>query len=133
MATIGALGDIVFSVSSEQVKTFDGLQWNGSAQYATHSRHLKDALLEFVGMDADKISFSMYFSVFLGLSPLDEIEKLLTAKREGRAMRFIIGGKPYGKHRWVITDTSKTLERFDSKGNLLIARANVSLSAYAGR
>jgi len=133
MATIGTLGDIVFSVSNRQVKTFEGMTWESSAQYATHNRHLKDVLLEFTGTDADKITFNMYFSVFLGVNPLTELTKLLNAERGGRIMRLVIGSKAYGKHRWVITGTSKNLERFDNRGNLLVARVSVSLMAYAGR
>ena len=133
MAVIGSLGDIIFSVSSNKVNTFDAMKWESSAQYAEHNRHLKDVLLEFTGTDADKISFSMYFSVFLGVNPIAEITKLLNAERTGRVMRLVIGNKAYGKHRWVIASASKALERFDSKGNMLIARVNVSLIAYAGR
>lgn len=133
MATIGTLGDIVFSVSKSQVKTFDGMKWDSSAQYATHNRHLKDVLLEYTGTDADKISFSMFFSVFLGVDPMTEITKLLTAERSGKIMRLVIGSKAYGKNKWVIDKTSKELERFDNKGNLLIAKVSISLIAYAGR
>ena len=133
MATIGTLGNIVFSVSRNRVNTFDRLKWESSAQYATHNRHLRDVLLEYTGTDADKISFSMYFSVFLGINPMTEITKLLNAERSGQVMRLVIGNKAYGKHRWVITGTSKDLERFDNRGNLLIASVNVSLMAYAGR
>ena len=133
MATIGTLGDIVFSVSRRQVRTFEGMKWEGTAQYAQHNRHLRDVLLEFTGTDADKISFTMYFSVFLGVNPMAEIAKLLNAKRSGRIMRLVIGSKAYGKHRWVINSTSKSLERFDNRGNLLTARVDVSLLAYSGR
>ena len=133
MATIGTLGDIVFSVSKRQVNTFSGLKWDSAAQYAQHNRHLRDVLLEFTGTDPDKISFSMYFSVFLGVNPMAELVKLLNAERSGRVMRLVIGSKAYGKHRWVITGTSKELERFDNKGNLLIAKVNVSLLAYSAR
>jgi len=133
MATIGTLGDIVFSVSNNQVNTFNGLKWDSSAQYAQHNRHLKDVLLEFTGTDADKISFSMYFSVFLGVDPMAEITKLLNAERDGQVMRLVIGSKGYGKHKWVIESSSKSLERFDNKGNLLIAIVNISLIAYSGR
>ena len=119
MATIGSLGDIVFSVSRSQIKTFDGMRWESSAQYASHNRHLKDELLEFVGSPADKISFSMTLSVYL--------------ERAGKILRLVIGNKAYGKNKWVITGLSKELERFDNKGNLLLAKVNVSLTAYAGR
>ena len=133
MATIGTLGNIVFSVSRNRVNTFDGMKWESSAQYASHNRHLRDVLLEFTGTDADKISFKMFFSVFLGVNPTAEIIKLLQAERSGRIMRLVIGSRAYGKHRWVITSTSKDLERFDNRGNLLEASVNVSLMAYSGR
>lgn len=133
MATIGTLGDIVFFVSRSKVSTFDGMKWDSSAKYATHDRHLKDVLLEYTGTDADKISFSMYFSAFLGINPIEEITKLLKAERSGQVMRLVIGSRVYGKNKWVIDKTSKDLERFDNKGNLLIAKVNVSLIAYAER
>lgn len=133
MATIGTLGDILFSVSRETVKTFDNMKWDSSAKYATHDRHLKDVLLEFTGTDADTISFSIYFSAFLGVNPMQEITKLLDAERKGKVMRLIIGSKTYGKNKWVIEKTSKDLERFDNKGNLLVAKVSISLKAYAGR
>lgn len=133
MAVVGTLGDIVFSVSRRKVKTFDGLKWESSAKYATHDRHLKDVLLEYTGTDADTISFTMFFSAFLGVNPMGEITKLLKAERSGKVMRLVIGNKAYGKNKWVITKTSKDLEKFDKRGNLLAAKVNVSLKAYAGR
>lgn len=133
MAVIGSLDNIVFSVSRGLVKTFDGMKWDNSVQYATHNRHLKDPLLEFTGSDADTISFKMTFSVFLGVDPMAEITKLLSAERSGKIMRLVIGSKAYGKYKWVITKTSNDLERFDGKGNLLVAEVSVSLKAYSRR
>lgn len=134
MAVIGTLGtDIVFSVSRKQVKTFDGLMWESSVKYAEHDRHLRDTLLEYVGLEADTISFSVLFSVFLGVDPMKEIVKLLNAERQGRVMRLVIGSKAYGINKWVITKTSKNLQRFDNRGNLLAARVDITLKAYARR
>lgn len=133
MAVIGTLGDIVFSVSRGQVKTFDGMKWDSSVQYATHNRHLKDPLLEYTGTDLDTISFTMVFSAFLGVNPIAEITKLLNAERSGQIMRLVIGSKAYGKYKWVITKTSKDLERFDNRGNLITAKVSVSLKAYSWR
>ncbi len=133
MATIGTLGNIVFSVSQNKTSTFNDLKWESSARYAEHDRHLQETLIEFVGTDNDTITFSMYFSVFLGINPMKEIVKLLEAERSGKIMRLVIGPKAYGKNRWVITKTSKDLDRFDAKGNLLIASVSVTLAAYAAR
>ena len=133
MAKIGTLGDIVFSVSRNKVNTFSGMKRDSTAQYATHNRHLKDSLLEYTGADADKISFNMYFSVFLGVEPMSEIKKLNHAKDSGKIMRLVIGGKTYGKHKWVITKLSEEFERFAQKGKLLSAKVNVQLTAYSRR
>lgn len=133
MAVIGALGDIVFSVSRDKVNTIDNVKWETGVRFAEHDRHLKIPLLEFTGNSADTISFSLYYSVFLGVNPMAEIVKILNAKRAGKAMRFVIGTKAYGHYKWVITKTSKDLERYDGKGNLLVAKVSITLKEYVNR
>jgi len=133
MAVIGALGDIIFSVSNKMAYTFDKMKWDSSARYAKHDRVGLETLLEFTGTDADTITFVMYFSVFLGLNPIAEISKLLKAERDGLVMMLVIGPKAYGRHRWVISKSSRSLERFDNSGLLLAAGVNVTLDAYANR
>lgn len=129
MAVVGALGDVVFSVSRNQIRTFDELKWDSGAKYAFHARHLQTPLAEFTGLDTDTLSFSMSFSLPLGIIPLKELEKLSTALKAGKAMRLILGTDVYGT-RWIITKLSRTLSRFDNHGNLIAAKASVSLSAY---
>ena len=76
---IGILGNITFSASSRQVNTFDNMQWSNSARYASHDRHLRSTLLEFLGTDAGYITFDMRFSVYEGINPDTEIKKLWAA------------------------------------------------------
>ncbi len=131
MATIGALGDIVFSVSTNAVKTFNDFKRTASPKFASHGRHLKDTLLEFTGNDPDKISFSMLFSVYLGIDPQAEIKKLKSAAHKGKIMYLVIGRESFGN--WVITGLSEGREHIDNKGNTLVAKVDISLTAYAGR
>ncbi len=133
MAAIGSFGDTIFSVTRKQVNTFDKMKWNSSVKLSEHDRHLRDPLIEFTGTDADKISFSMYFSIFLGVDPLWEIGKLLAMERKGVINYLVIGSKRYGRHKWIISSTSKDLERFDNKGRMMIAKVTVNLVAYAER
>jgi hypothetical protein len=133
MAKIGSFGDLVFSVSSKTIKTFDEMSWKTSANYETHDRHLKADLLEFQGPELDTISFSIAFSVFLGTNPLNEIKKLDKIIRKGIAKRLVIGGKVYGSYKWVILDATKDLERFDNHGNLWAATVKLSIKEYAKR
>lgn len=133
MAIIGSLGDTLFIVTSTTVQTFNNMKWDSSAKYAEHDRHLKDPLLEFTGNDADRITFDMFFSIFLGVDPLWEIGKLLATKRDAKANFLVIGSKRYGRHKWVIKNLTIDLKNFDNKGRMMIAKVSISLVAYAER
>lgn len=133
MARIGSFGSLVFSVSDRTVRTFDGMNWDFSANYATHDRHIKEDLLEYMGPEIETISFSMIFSVFLGVNPLSEVEKLRRMVREGSAERLVIGGSVYGSYKWVMQKGTIDMQRFDKQGNLLAAKAKVTLKEYPKR
>lgn len=130
---IGCLGDIAFTVSSSVVRTLDNFQWSGSARYAAHQRHLGRGLLEFTGMDPDKISFDMTLSVQLGASPVREISKIAKYESKGRTLPLTIGSKAYGTYRWVITGHSVKAKTFDRRGNLSVVVVSVNLQEYARR
>ncbi|CCY40067.1 putative uncharacterized protein [Firmicutes bacterium CAG:124] len=133
MAVIGTWGDITFAVSRNQIKTFDGLKWDSGAKYSTHDRHLKEPLLEFTGTDVESMTFTMFFSAFLGVNPIAEVSKLLKAMRRGEVHRLVIGPKAYGTNKWVITKLSNSLPRYDNRGNLLVAKVSVTMKSYSGR
>lgn len=133
MAVIGTWGDITFAVSRNQIKTFDGLKWDSGAKYSTHDRHLKEPLLEFTGTDVESMTFTMFFSAFLGVNPIAEVSKLLKAMRRGEVHRLVIGPKAYGTNKWVITKLSNSLPRYDNRGNLLVAKVSVTMKSYSCR
>lgn len=129
---IGTLGDIVFKVSTKTIQTFDGLKIDSKTNYAKHTRHNKKPLLEFQYNDTDTASFSIYLSVFLGVDPRKMQKKIDEYRKKGKILTLVIGGKKYGS-KWVITSHSKEFERFDNKGNLLVAKSYISLEEYAER
>ncbi|MCI8535477.1 MAG: phage tail protein [Hungatella sp.] len=133
MARIGSFGDLVFSVSDKTVRTFDSMSWDFSADYATHDRHIKADLLEYIGPSIETISFSMVFSVFLGVNPLKEIRRLRNMVQSGYAQRLVIGGKVYGSYKWVMQKGTVDLKRFDRQGELWAASAKVTLKEYPKR
>lgn len=133
MAVIGTWGDITFAVSRNQIKTFDGLKWDSGAKYSTHDRHLKEPLLEFTGTDVESMTFTMFFSAFLGVNPIAEVSKMLKAMRRGEVHRLVIGPKAYGTNKWVIMKLSNSLNRYDNRGNLLVAKVSVTMKSYSGR
>lgn len=130
MAKIGCLGDIVFSVSSQQVKTIDNMKWSGSARYSTHQRHLNDALTEFTGVDPDNISFDIVLLTSLGADPMEDIGKLWQYERSGKAVPLIIGDHAYGKWRWSVVSHEVKVKTFSPKGNLMSVTISVKLQEY---
>ena len=132
MAKIGTLGDIVFTVSNNTVRTFDDLQIESSTNYAKHTRHNKKPLLEFQYNDTDTASFSMYLSAFLGVNPWNMQKKIDKYREQGKILTLVIGGKRYGS-KWVITQHSKGYKKYDNRGNLLIAESKISLEEYPER
>ncbi len=127
---VGCLGEIIFSVSDSLVQTLNNAQWSGSARYATHQRHLKDALTEFCGLEPDTFSFEMVLSAFLGVNPQTEINKIWQYERSGEAVSLVIGNKAYGKYRWNIVSHKTKMQHYDNVGNLLHATVSVSLQEY---
>jgi len=130
MAQIGCLGDIVFQVSSDVVRTFGNMQWSGSARYTEHQRHMTDALTEFVGLNPDKISFEIILSAYLGVEPMGELSKIWTYERTGKAVLLVIGEKGYGKYKWTIQSHKIKMRTFDGNGRLTSATVSIELLEY---
>lgn len=130
---IGCLGDIVFQVSADTVRTISDMTWSGSANYSTHSRHLTDALVEFTGLAPDAISFDVTLSAYWGVSPMADIVKIWDYERSGRALPLVLGSKAYGKYRWVINSHKIKMQTFDGHGNLTSATVSLSLTEYTER
>lgn len=127
---IGMLGDIVFEVSDDVVKTISNMQWSGSARYTTHQRHLTNAKTEFTGVDPDQIQFDIVLSAYLGVNPQEELKKIWDYERGGITLPLVIGRKAYGKFRWTITKHSTKLQHYDGQGDLTHCTVSLSLLEY---
>lgn len=127
---IGCLGEIPFKASSRAVQTIKNAVWSGSARYATHARHLKDALTEFTGIEPDAFNFEIELSAFLGVNPMDAIGLVWQYERTGKAVPLVIGNKGYGKYRWNILDHKITMETYDGNGDMLSCKVTLKLQEY---
>jgi phage protein U len=127
---IGVLGDVVFEANPARVLTPRDVSWSGSARFSEHKRHAGNALTEFTGIDADKMSLSITLSSDLGIDPQAELSKIWAHERNGDALRLVIGAKAYGKYRWTITSHKTQMRHFDREGNLIAADVSISLLEY---
>ena len=127
---VGCLGSMAFQVSDSTVKTLNKLQWSGSARYATHQRHGTRALTEFVGHDPEKISFEIYLSAYLEVSPMAELAKLLTYERGAYALPLVLGNHSYGVYRWNVISHKVSVQTTDAHGNVTSATVSLTLQEY---
>lgn len=133
MATIGSFGNIIFEVSEKQVKTIQKATWKSKASYAQHKLYGRETRTEFVGVEPDTFSLEITLSATWGVNPLRNIEELLRMEREGEAAYLVIGDKVFGKDRWTIESSSRELEVFDGKGNMVKVVYSLELLAYEQR
>lgn len=130
---VGALGDVVFQVTDETIETVTNMTWSGAVRYGTHQRHLTDALTEFTGIDPDTITFDIYLSSHLGVTPMEEMVKIWDHERNGDILPLNLGSKGYGKYRWNIKSHKIKMETFDGRGNVTSATVSISLQEYLKR
>ena len=131
MAQVGALGDIVFQVSADAIKTINNVVWSGSARYAENKRHLGNTVVEFTGSEADTLSFDMVLSLYLGVDPMEDIQKIKAHERAGTALPLVLGERSIGSYKWVIKSHKVQMETFDGHGNVTGATVSVELLEYA--
>lgn len=128
--TVGSLGKIIFKISPNVIETITNVKQSGSAVFSEHQRHGGNSLLEFVGRNADTLSFEMILSSELGVNVQTEIDKIVAAERAGEILKLVIGKKIYGRYRWVIKSHSVTIKHFDKNNEPLLAHVSVNLIEY---
>lgn len=126
---IGTLGNAVFEVSSERVFTFRDFARSGSPRIEEHNVIGRKPALEYVGPGLDQIAFTIRLDAFLGVSPLNELEKIREAKDLAQELPLTIGGRYLG--RWVIVQMDESHKRHDSAGRLLVADVTLTLREVA--
>lgn len=130
---VGSLGDIVFEVRDDKIITPRNVKWTDTANFAEHSRHCSTTLVEYVGDKPDTITLLLKLSDYLGVKTMEQLKKLKAYKRSGKTLRLILGKKPYGRWKWVITKISVSMEYSDKRGNLTQADVQITLKEYIKR
>jgi len=131
MGVLGTFGDVVFEVSSQRIHTFNDFTREASARFEEHQRILQKPKLEFLGPEADQITFRMRFDVSFGITDVKaEMDKLLRKCREGKAETLLIGGVRYGLYKWVVESVRQTMKVFDGQGRLISGEVEATLREY---
>jgi len=108
---IGSLGDIVFEVSSDFVRTPNDFQRSVSARFETHYVQGAKPRLEYLSEELDSFSMSIRLVEMGGVDPELDFERLANLCRNGVVVPFMLAGVRFGN---VVIE--KCTEKWRGKG-----------------
>ena len=123
---VGSYGDVIFQVSDSVIRTFEKMKMDQTAAYTQHKVHGMKAVPEFTGFDCPQITFEITLSVYFGLTPKAELEKLENIMKSKKAYPLALGTDLYGSN-WLITKISSTFKHFWKDGTLMAASVSITL------
>ncbi|MDM5278795.1 phage tail protein [Paenibacillus silvae] len=127
---VAVLGDIVFIVTKYKVRTFSDLSRTNNDRWANNEILLKKPRSQFLGPGLDTFELTVLVDARLGLNPRKEVDKLVAYSREGKVMKFSVGGKGMGVDKVKITSLVQNWQKMDNRGNLTSATYNLTLEEY---
>lgn len=131
MAKIGNFGKlIVFETSDARILQPKGLKKEVSSRWATHSRIGKKPLKQFLGPEADKVTFSITLDVTHGIKPRKTIKAIEKYVKNGTPDKLVIGGEMIMDNKAVITAMSESWDEVWNKGELIRASVDLTLEEY---
>ena len=127
---IASFGKITFKVTEKEIKIFNDFSISRKARYAAHERINNKPLLQFMGLDADSISFNIQLVQGLTGNVSDDLKSLQDMFKKGEANPLFLGSKKLGS--FVIESISEAYSMMDNFGNLEIVNVSLSLREYIG-
>ena len=127
---LGSYGKITFKVTEKEIKIFNDFQITRKARYAAHERINSKPLLQFMGLDADSISFNMQLVQGLTGDVSDDLKSLQDMFKKAEVHPLFLGQKKLGS--FVIESMSEAYSMMDNFGNLEIVNVSLSLKEYVG-
>ena len=122
---IGALGEIPFVCSRDEVFTFSDLSRELSMRWASHEVIGRKPMLEWVGPASRTVSFKMRFDAALGVNPSECMERMRKTMHSKKAHKLIVGEEDLGTY--VIEGISEERKYHSNLGACIVAEITVNL------
>lgn len=127
---IGSYGTITFKVTEKEIKIFNDFSISRKARYVAHERINNKPLLQFMGLDADSISFNMQLVQGLNGDVSDDLKTLQDMFKKAEVHPLFLGQKKLGS--FVIESMNEVYSMMNNFGNLEIVNVSLSLKEYVG-
>ena len=127
LGVLGLFGDVFFTCSSSQVKTFKDLQVQRSARFAKHDLIGQKPVLEKIGPDLPTVTFTIQLRSQFNSSPVIYMPILRRMIDDCEAYKLILGPDYFGKY--VIEGLSEDRKYHNRYGACIAADISLSLRA----
>lgn len=128
---IGHIGKkIVFETSDAKILNFKKMQRTVKGRWASHSRIGKKPKKQFLGPDADQITFTITLNAEHGVKPRKTVGNIEKMIRTGKPQTVVIGKKKVGSHKYVITEISENWDTILNKGEVVKITCDITLEEY---
>ena len=127
LGVLGLFGDVFFTCSSSQVKTFKDLQVQRSARFAKHDLIGQKPVLEKIGPDLPTVTFTIQLRSQFNSSPVIYMPILQRMIDDCEAYKLILGPDYFGKY--VIEGLSEDRKYHNGYGVCIAADISLSLRA----
>ena len=115
---IASFGKITFKVTEEEIKIFDNFNITRKARYVAHDRINNKPLLQFMGLEADSISFNMQLVQGVTGNVSDDLKTLQDMFKKAEVHPLFLGQKKLGS--FIIESINEAYKILDNLGNLEI-------------
>lgn len=130
--TLGSYGDIIFTVSRNQLLTPNSIDIDFSAKTEDHDNLGEVAYTEFLHRNLRSISFTIKLVSSLVDIP-STILKLEKICENGEFYPLILGGKPLSEHGFLLTNFKEGVKSTSGSGELEIVECSLTLKEYIPR
>ena len=127
---LGSYGKITFKETEKEIKIFNDFSISRKARYVAHERINSKPLLQFMGLDADTISFNMQLVQGLTGDVSDDLKSLQDMFKKAEVHPLFLGQKKLGS--FVIESMNEAYSMMNNFGNLEIVNVSLSLKEYVG-
>lgn len=127
---LASYGKITFKVTEEEIKIFNDFQITRKARYVAHERINSKPLLQFMGLEADSISFNMQLIEGVTGNIVDDLKALKNMFTKAEVHPLFLGQKKLGS--FVIESMSEAYKIVDNLGNIEGVNVSLYLKEYIG-
>lgn len=128
---IGHIGKtVVFETSDAKILNFKKMQRTVKGRWASHSRVGKKPKKQFLGPDADQLTFTITLNAEHGVKPRKTVENIEKLIRTGKPQTVVIGSKKVGFNKYAITEISESWETILNRGEVVKITCDITLEEY---